>query len=130
MGRTTLLATAFALIASASATMFDLAVAQTPAPSPPAGAQQQSAPPVAHTTARARLSRPSGDQVRAARAECRAEANAKGLVGGARAQLLRSCFAAKVPAFVRRNECRKQGKAKGFAQAGLRSFVRQCVSRN
>jgi hypothetical protein len=52
------------------------------------------------------------------------------LVGGARAQLLRSCFAAKVPAFVRRNECRKQGKAKGFAQAGLRSFVRQCATRN
>ena len=126
MGRVTFLATAFALIAST--TISSLAIAQ--GPSPPASAQQQSTPPVAHTTARARLSRPSGDQVRAARAECRAEANAKGLIGGARAQLLRSCFAAKVPAFVRRNECRKQGKAKGLAQAGLRSFVRQCVSRS
>ena len=129
MGRMTLLATTFALIASTSATLFGLAMAQAQAPSPPASAQQQSAPPL-HTTARARLSRPSGDQVRAARAECRAEANAKGLVGGARAQLLRSCFAGKVPAFVRRNECRKQGKAKGLAQAGLRSFVRQCLSRS
>ncbi|MBV8747348.1 MAG: hypothetical protein JO134_20145 [Xanthobacteraceae bacterium] len=125
----TLLATTFALSALTSATIFSLAMAQTQAPSPPASAQQQPAPPV-HTTARARLSRPSGDQVRAARAECRAEANAKGLVGGARAQLLRSCFAAKVPSFVRRNECRKQGKAKGLAQAGLRSFVRQCVNRS
>ncbi|MBV8511909.1 MAG: hypothetical protein JO289_17280, partial [Xanthobacteraceae bacterium] len=98
--------------------------------SPPASAQQQSAPPVAHSLARARLSRPSGGQVRAARAECRAEANAKGLVGGERAQLLRSCVAAKVPSFVRRNECRKQGKAKGLAQAGLRSFVRQCVNKS
>jgi hypothetical protein len=105
-------------------------MAQAQAPSPPATAQQQSAPPVAHTTARARLPRPSGDQVRAARAECRAQANAKGLIGGARAQLLRSCFATKVPGFVRRNECRKQGKAKGLAQAGLRSFVRQCANRN
>jgi hypothetical protein len=129
MGRMTVLATTFVLIASTSATLFGLAVAQAQAPSPPASAQQQSAPPV-HTTARARLSRPSGDQVRAARAECRAEANAKGLVGSARAQLLRSCFAAKVPAFVRRNECRKQGKAKGLAQSGLRSFVRQCVNRS
>jgi hypothetical protein len=128
MGRMTLLATAFALLASTSVTMFSLAMAQAQAPSPPASAQQQSVPPV-HTTARARLSRPSGDQVRAARAECRAEANTKGLVGGGRAQLLRSCFAAKVPSFVRRNECRKQGKAKGLAQAGLRSFVRQCVNR-
>jgi hypothetical protein len=129
MGRKIRLASTFALIASASATIFSLAIAEAQAPSPPATAQQQSAP-VAHTTARARLARPSGDQVRAARAECRAEANAKGLVGGTRAQLLRSCFAAKVPAFVRRNECRKQGKAKGFAQAGLRSFVRQCATRN
>jgi hypothetical protein len=125
----TLLATTVALIALTSATLFSLATAEAQAPSPPASAQQQSAPPV-HTTARARLSRPSGDQVRAARAECRAEANAKGLVGGARAQLLRSCFASKVPAFVRRNECRKQGKAKGLAQGGLRSFVRQCVNRS
>ena len=130
MGRKILLASTFALMASAGATIFSLAMAQAQAPSPPGAAQQQSAPAVAHTTARARLARPSGDQVRTARAECRAEANAKGLVGGARAQLLRSCFAAKVPAFVRRNECRKQGKAKGFAQAGLRSFVRQCASRN
>jgi hypothetical protein len=130
MGRKkVLLASTFALIASASATMFSLAMAQTQAPSASAAAQQQSAPPVAHTTARARLSRPSGDQVRAARAECRAQANAKGLIGGARAQLLRSCFATKVPGFVRRNECRKQGKAKGLAQAGLRSFVRQCANR-
>jgi hypothetical protein len=129
MGRKILLASTFALMASASATIFGFAMAQAQAPSPPASAQQQSAPPV-HTTARARLSRPSGDQVRAARAECRAEANAKGLVGGARAQLLRSCFAGKVPAFVRRNECRKQGKAKGLAQAGLRSFVRQCATRS
>jgi hypothetical protein len=130
MGRVTLLATRLALIASMSATIVSLAMAQTQAQAPPASAQQQSAPPVAHTLARARLARPSGDQVRAARAECRAEANAKGLVGGARAQLLRSCFAAKVPAFVRRNECRKQGKARGLAQAALRSFVRQCVNRN
>jgi hypothetical protein len=129
MGRKILLASTFALMASASATIFGFDMAQAQAPSPPASAQQQSAPPV-HTTARARLSRPSGDQVRAARAECRAEANAKGLVGGARAQLLRSCFAGKVPAFVRRNECRKQGKAKGLAQAGLRSFVRQCATRS
>ena len=127
MGRVTLLAMTVALIALTSATIFGFAIAQAQAPSPPA--QQQATPPV-HTMARARLSRPSGDQVRAARAECRAEANAKGLVGGARAQLLRSCFAAKVPAFVRRNECRKQGKAKGLAQAGLRSFVRQCLSRS
>jgi hypothetical protein len=130
MGRMTLLATTFALIASTSATLFSLAMAQAQAPAAPANAQQPSASPLAHTMARARFSRPSGDQVRAARAECRAEANAKGLVGGARAQLLRSCFAAKVPAFVRRNECRKQGKAKGLAQAGLRSFVRQCVNRS
>jgi hypothetical protein len=128
MGRVTVLATTFVLIASTSATLVGLAMAQ--APSPPASAQQQSAPAVVHTTARARLSRPSGGQVRAARAECRAEANAKGLVGGARAQLLRNCVAAKVPSFVRRNECRKQGKAKGLAQAGLRSFVRQCVNRS
>ena len=128
MGRMTVLATTFVLIASTSASLVGLAMAQAQAPS--ANAQQQSAPPVAHTTARARLSRPSGGQVRAARAECRAEANAKGLVGGARAQLLRSCFAGKVPAFVRRNDCRKQGKAKGLAQAGLRSFVRQCVNRS
>ncbi len=128
MGRMVRLATTFALIASTSATIFSLTMAQAQAPSPPAGAQQQSAPAL-HTTARARLSRPSGDQVRAARAECRAQANAKGLVGSARAQLLRTCFAAKVPAFVRRNECRKQGKAKGLAQAGLRSFVRQCLNR-
>ncbi|MBV9236478.1 MAG: hypothetical protein JOZ94_11650 [Xanthobacteraceae bacterium] len=130
MGRKILLASTVALMASASATIFSLATAQAQAPSPPVTAQQQSAPPVAHTTARARLARPSGDQVRAARAECRAEANAKGLIGGARAQLLRTCFAAKVPAFVRRNECRKQGKAKGLAQGGLRSFVRQCTTRN
>jgi hypothetical protein len=121
-----LLAITFALIAPTSVTVVSLALAQ--APSPPANAQQQSAPPV-HTTARARLSRPSGDQIRAARAECRAQANAKGLVGGARAQLLRTCVAGKVPGFVRRNECRKQGKTKGFAQAGLRSFVRQCLSK-
>jgi hypothetical protein len=126
MGRKALLAITFGLIASAGATIGGLAMAQ--APSPPATAQQQSAPPI-HTTARARLSRPSGDQVRAARAECRAQANAKGLVGGARAQLLRTCFAGKVPAFVRRNECRKQGKAKGLAQGGLRSFVRQCLTK-
>jgi hypothetical protein len=127
MGRMTLLASTFALIAS----IFSLAMAdeQTSSPSPPPSAQQQSAPPVAHTMARARLSRPSGDQVRAARAECRAEANARGLVGGARAQLLRSCFAGKVPAFVRRTECRKQGKAKGLSQAGLRSYIRQCMSK-
>jgi hypothetical protein len=130
MGRTTLLATTFALIALTSATIFGFATAQAQAPSPSGSAQQQAAPPVAHTTARSRLSRPTGDQVRAARAECRAEANAKGLIGGARAQLLRGCFAAKVPTFVRRNECRKQGKAKGLAQGGLRSFVRQCASRS
>lgn len=128
MRRMALLATTFALIALMSATIFSLAIAQAQAPSPPAGAQQQSAPAL-HTTARARLSRPSGDQVRAARAECRAQANAKGLVGSARAQLLRTCFAGKVPAFVRRNECRKQGKHKGLAQGGLRSFVRQCLNR-
>src|SRR6476469_4536018 len=128
MGRMAPLATTFALIASMCATIFSLAIAQAQAPSPPASAQQQSAPPI-HTTARSRLSRPSGDQVRAARADCRAQANAKGLVGSARAQLLRSCFAGKVPTFVRRNECRKQGKAKGLAQAGLRSFVRQCLSK-
>ena len=124
MGRKALLAITFALIASTSVTIGGLAMAQAPSPS----AQQQSAPPL-HTTARARLSRPSGDQIRAARAECRAQANAKGLVGGARAQLLRTCVAGKVPAFVRRNECRKQGKTKGLAQGGLRSFVRQCLSK-
>jgi hypothetical protein len=123
-----LLATTFALTVSLNASIFSLAVAQAQAPSPPASAQQQSAPQV-RTTARSRLSRPTGDQVRAARAECRAQANAKGLVGSARAQLLRTCFAGKVPAFVRRNECRKQGKVKGLGQAGLRSFVRQCLSR-
>jgi hypothetical protein len=127
MGRMTLLAITFAVIASTSTTIFGLAMAQTQ-PSPPPSAQQPSPP--LHPTARSRLTRPSGDQVRAARAECRAEANAKGLRGNERAQLLRSCFAAKVPAFVRRNECRKQGKAKGLSQAGLRSYIRQCVSKS
>jgi hypothetical protein len=132
MARMTLLAITVAVIASMSATIFGLAMAQTPAQPPPATAQQPSpaAPPVAHPTARSRLPRPSGEQVRTARAECRAEANAKGLRGNDRAQLLRSCFAAKVPAFVRRNECRKQGKAKGLGQAGLRAFIRQCASKS
>ncbi len=132
MARMTLLAITVAVIASTNATTIVLARAQTPAPSPPAGAQQPPAPASkpAHTTARARVARPTGEQIRAARADCRAEADAKGLIGGARAQLLRTCIAAKVPAFVKRNECRKRGKAKGLAQSGLRAFIRQCVSRS
>jgi hypothetical protein len=71
--------------------------------------------------------RPPREEVSAAREACRQQANGQGLSGNDRAKFLRGCFAAKMPAVVRRTACRKEGKAKGFVQAGLRNYIRQCM---
>jgi hypothetical protein len=81
-----------------------------------------------HSPSPTRAGRPTPTQIRAAREECRQQANGQSLRGSARANHLRSCFAAKMPTVVKRTACRKQGKAKGLSQASLRSFVRGCMS--
>jgi hypothetical protein len=73
--------------------------------------------------------RPSREEVSAAREACRQQANSQNLSGNERAKFLRGCFAAKMPAVVRRAACRKEGKAKGHVQAGLRAYIRQCMAR-
>jgi hypothetical protein len=95
----------------------------SPVPRPPAS----SATPPASSFAFGR--RPSRDEVSAAREACRQQANAQELSGSERAKFLRSCFAAKMPAVVRRAACRKEAKARGHVQAGLRAYIRQCMAR-
>ena len=73
--------------------------------------------------------RPAREEVSAAREACRQQANSQNLSGNDRAKFLRGCFAAKMPAVVRRAACRKEGKAKGHVQAGLRAYIRQCMAR-
>ena len=92
-------------------------------PRPPAS----SATPPASSFAFGR--RPSRDEVSAAREACRQQANAQELSGSERAKFLRSCFAAKMPAVVRRAACRKEAKGRGHVQAGLRAYIRQCMAR-
>jgi hypothetical protein len=95
----------------------------SPVPRPPAS----SATPPASSFAFGR--RPSRDEVSAAREACRQQANTQELSGSERAKFLRSCFAAKMPAVVRRAACRKEAKARGHVQAGLRAYIRQCMAR-
>jgi hypothetical protein len=95
----------------------------SPVPRPPASS---ATPPVASSGFGRR---PSREEVSAAREACRQQANTQELSGSERAKFLRSCFAAKMPAVVRRAACRKEGKAKGHVQAGLRAYIRQCMAR-
>src|SRR5262249_45857450 len=94
-----------------------------PVPRPPASSAAPS------TSGFAFGRRPSRDEISAAREACRQQANGQNLSGNERAKFLRGCFAAKMPAVVRRAACRKEGKAKGHVQAGLRAYIRQCTTR-
>ena len=94
-----------------------------PVPRPPASSAAPS------TSGFAFGRRPSREEVSAAREVCRQQANSQNLSGNERAKFLRGCFAAKMPAVVRRAACRKEGKAKGHVQAGLRAYIRQCMAR-
>src|SRR5690348_15031646 len=67
------------------------AVAPAPTPTPPARPRA-----TVHSPSPSRAGRPTPTQIRAAREECRQQANAQGLRGSARANQLRSCFAAKM----------------------------------
>jgi hypothetical protein len=96
------------------------AASPRPAASPPATAAPSAPAP-------AIMRRPTRDEVRAARAACRQEANAQDLKSTERAKFLLTCFAAKMPAVVKRTACRKEAKAKGLSQAGLRAHIRQCM---
>ena len=73
------------------------------------------------------MRRPTRDEVRTAREACRQQANGQNLKSSERAKFLRTCFAAKMPAVVKRTACRKEAKAKGFSKASLQAYIRQCL---
>jgi hypothetical protein len=144
MMRVVILAVTLAAIVSATTAASAQPAAQPPAtPSAPAATPPPSTPPASAPAATtpvpqarpratvhgpSRAARPTPAQIRAAREECRQEANTQRLRGSERAARLRSCFAAKMPTVVKRTACRKQAKAKGLAQASFRSYVRACMS--
>jgi hypothetical protein len=94
------------------------AAAQTAPETPPPSAaapSAQSAPVV-----------PTGREVRA---QCRAEAQAKGLKGTERKAAVQDCFAKARPDLAKREQCRQQGKSQGLGDIPLRQFIKQCVNK-
>ncbi|HMF06015.1 MAG TPA: PsiF repeat-containing protein [Methylocella sp.] len=60
------------------------------------------------------------------RAQCRAEAQAKGLKGPLMRAAVQNCFAQARPDLAAANACRKQGKDKGLFGQELNDFVKGC----
>jgi hypothetical protein len=60
------------------------------------------------------------------RAQCRAEAEAKGLKGPEKRAAVQDCFAKVRPDLAAAAACRKQGKDQGLADQKLRDFVKGC----
>lgn len=88
--------------------------AQTAAPAP-------ANPPAAPATP-APAAKPGGKKVWA---QCRADAQAKGLKGPEKRAAVQDCVA-KVRPDLAAAACRKQGKDKGLADQELRDFVKGC----
>jgi len=60
------------------------------------------------------------------RAQCRAEAEAKGLKGPEKRAAVQDCLAKVRPDLAAAAACRKQGKDQGLADQKLRDFVKGC----
>ncbi len=87
------------------------------------GFAQTAAPPSATLPAPAPAAQQTGKDIWA---QCRAEAQAKGLKGPLKRAAVQECFAQARPDLAAANACRKQGKDKGLFGQELNNFVKGC----
>ena len=92
------------------------------------GFAQTAPPPPANPPAAPAAPAPAAQTGKEVRAQCRADAEAKGLSGPAKRAAVQDCFAKARPDLAARNACRRQGKDQGLADQALRDFVKSCMA--
>ena len=106
----------------------DRTFAQTaPAPAPAPSAVSPASP-VSPTAPAApeldKQGRPKGKEVRA---ECKADAELKGLKGDDKRKAMMECVVKQRPDLAAKEQCRMDGFAKGLRKEELKAFVKDCA---
>jgi hypothetical protein len=96
-----------------------------PANAAPPGADQGPPPGAAGGEAPPAGGKPAAKELVA---NCRNDAKAKGLTGGALKAAVDECVGAQRPKLAARLQCRQQGKSQGLAGDDLKAFIKTCVA--
>ncbi len=100
----------------------DRTFAQTaPAPAPAPSAVSPASPAAPELD---KQGRPKGKEVRA---ECKADADSKGLKGDDKRKAMMECVVKQRPDLAAKEQCRMDGFAKGLRKEELKAFVKDCA---